>query len=87
MVIDMYSNSPAAKAGIHEASQQVRIGFRTFFVGGDVILAIGGKPVNTVPELQTEIYRYKPGDKMTVTVLRNNRKVDLPITLEEAPRQ
>jgi putative serine protease PepD len=87
MVIDMYANSPAAKAGIREASQQIRLGFRPFPVGGDVILTIQGKPVNSIPELQTEIYRYKPGDKITVTVLRSNRKLDIPVTLEEPPRQ
>ena len=87
MVIDMYPNSPAAKAGVHEASQQIRLGFRPFPVGGDVILAIQGKTVNAIPELQTEVYRYKPGDKITVTVLRNNRKLDIPVTLEEPPRQ
>src|SRR5215510_11713723 len=36
MVIDMYANSPASKAGIREASQQIRLGFRPFPVGGDV---------------------------------------------------
>src|SRR5262245_8407272 len=55
MVIDMYSNSPASKSGIREASQKVRIGFRTFYVGGEVILAIQGNNVHKVPELQTEI--------------------------------
>jgi S1-C subfamily serine protease len=87
MVVDMYPNSPAAKAGIREASQQIRLGFRPLPVGGDVILAIQGKVVNTIPEYQTEVYRYKPGEKITVTVLRNNRKLDIPVTLEEPPRQ
>jgi S1-C subfamily serine protease len=88
MVVDVYSNSPAAKAGIHESTQQLRRGYYLRLpVGGDIILAIQGKPVNTIQELQTEIYRYKPGDKVDVTVLRNNRKVNIPVTLEEAPRQ
>ena len=87
MVVDIYANSPAAKAGLHESSQQLRIGYRRLPVGGDVIMQVQGKGVNSVQELQTEIYRYKPGDRVTVTVLRNNRRVDVPLTLEEAPRQ
>jgi S1-C subfamily serine protease len=87
MVVDIYANSPAAKAGIRESTQQLRLGYRRLPVGGDVVLQIQGKPVNTVQEIQTEIYRYKPGDKVTLTLLRNNRKVEVPLTLEEAPRQ
>jgi S1-C subfamily serine protease len=87
MVVDMYSESPAAKAGLRESTQQVRIGNNRLPVGGDVILEIQGKPVNTIQEIQTEVYRYKPGDKVVLTVLRNNKKVEVPITLEEAPRQ
>jgi len=63
------------------------MGYRRLPVGGDVILQIQGKPVNTVQEIQTEIYRYKPGDRITLTLLRNNRKVEVPLTLEEAPVQ
>ena len=87
MVVGVYPNSPADKAGIHESTQQIGRGFRRLPVGGDVILEIQGKPVNTVEELQSEIARYNPGDKINLTVLRNNRKMTIPVTLEEAPRQ
>jgi S1-C subfamily serine protease len=56
-------------------------------VGGDVILAVQGKTINTIQDIQNEIAHYKIGERITVTVLRNNRKVDVPIMLEEAPRQ
>ena len=42
---------------------------------------------HAIQEFQSEIYRYKPGDRVNLMVLRNNRKIELPITLEEAPRQ
>ena len=56
-------------------------------VGGDVILEVQGKAINSVQDLNTEIDRYKVGDKITLSVLRGNRKIDVPMTLEEAPRQ
>jgi len=87
MVVDIYRNSPADKGGIHESTQQLRIGYRRLPAGGDVILEIQGKPVNTIQELQSEIARYKPGDKVQISVLRDNKKVNLPITLEETPRR
>ena len=87
MIVDVYRNSPASRAGLRGATDEVRIGRRRLPVGGDVILEFQGKAVNSVQELTSEIDRYKTGDKVTVTVLRGNRKMDVPITLEEAPRQ
>src|SRR5437016_1408462 len=87
MIVDVYRNSPAARAGLRGATDEVRIGRRRLPVGGDVILEFQGKTVNSVQELTSEIDRYKAGDKVTVTVLRSNKKTDVPITLEEAPRQ
>jgi S1-C subfamily serine protease len=88
MIQSIYPNSPADKAGMHESTQRVRVGFgREIRVGGDVILSFQGKTINTIQDLQNEIARYKIGERVTVTVLRNNKKVDVPVTLEEAPRQ
>lgn len=39
---------------------------------GDVILKIGSKEVNSVAELQEEIGKRRPGDKVTLTVRRKN---------------
>lgn len=87
MVMSIQRNSPAAEAGIRGATEQVRIGNYRVPVGGDVILAIQGKSVSSFQELATEIDRYKPGEKITVTVLRGDRRIDLPVVLQQAPRQ
>jgi len=86
MLVQVYNNSPASKAGLHGATRGVRMGFRQLPVDGDVILQIQGKPVNTVQDLLTEIDRYKPGERVIVTVLRNNKKMDVPVVLEDSPR-
>ena len=87
MIVDTYQNSPASRGGLRGATDEVRIGRRRLPVGGDVILEFQGKAINSVQELASEVDRYKAGDKVTVTVLRGNRKIDIPLTLEEAPRQ
>ena len=87
MIVDTYQNSPASRAGLRGATDEVRIGRRRWPVGGDVLLEFQGKAINSVQELATEVDRYKAGDRVTVTVLRGNRKIDVPVTLEEAPRQ
>ena len=87
MIVDTYQNSPASRAGLRGATDEVRIGRRRLPVGGDVLLELQGKAINSLQELASEVDRYKAGDRVTVTVLRGNRKIDVPVTLEEAPRQ
>ena len=87
LVVTVQPNSPAALAGIHGASQEVIVRNYRVPAGGDVILAFQGKEVNSLQDLAREIDRYKPGDKVAVTILRGNKKTDLPVVLQEAPKQ
>jgi len=87
LVVQVQANGPLAMAGVRGFKSRVRIGNYLVPVGGDVILAIKGKSVNSFIELATEVDRYKPGDRINVTVLRDNRKMDLDVTLQELPRQ
>ncbi len=48
---------------------------------GDVILAINGVRVNTVPELQEQIAMYRPNDKIEVRLRRNGRTQQITATL------
>lgn len=49
---------------------------------GDIIKMIGTKTINDVAELQEEISQFRPGDKAKITVLRNNKKIMLPVVLK-----
>jgi len=51
---------------------------------GDVILKIGTVRVNTVAELQEQISRFRPGDKVIVTAMRGNEEVIKEMTLKNA---
>jgi S1-C subfamily serine protease len=78
--------SPAANAGIIAAREGVIRNYRVP-IGGDIITALDTVEVNSSLELGTAIDRHKSGDRVTVTVLRSNQKVKIPITLQEAPHQ
>lgn len=56
----------AAEAGIEE---------------GDIILRIGTNVVKTVPELQEQISRYRPGDRVDVAVWRDKKERIIPVVL------
>ena len=51
----------------------------------DVVVAIEGEPVGYVAELQAKIAEHRPGDRITVTVYRNQRRQDVTVRLAEAP--
>ena len=47
----------------------------------DIILKVENIGVNGVPELQEQIGKYKPGDKITVIIQRNGEKKIIEVTL------
>ena len=49
---------------------------------GDVINNVNGIPVNSTIELQEQIGRYRPGNKITITVVRNDSEVKLNVELK-----
>jgi len=48
---------------------------------GDVIVAINGKEVNSSPELQEQISRYRPGDQVELEVDRYGVRKDIKVKL------
>ncbi|MDR3652784.1 MAG: Do family serine endopeptidase [Paludibacter sp.] len=49
---------------------------------GDIINNVNGIDVKTVSELQEQIGRYHPGEKITITVIRNNKEQKLDVELK-----
>lgn len=49
---------------------------------GDVITKIQDISVSSVSELQEQVSRYRPGDKINVALLRNNKEMNLGVTLK-----
>ncbi len=49
---------------------------------GDVILSIDGNVVNSVPELQEQVGRHRPGDKLNILVRRGGKKKQFTVTLQ-----
>ena len=51
----------------------------------DVIVALDGKAVGYVAELQAQIAQHRPGDRVGLTVYRDGGPIDVAIQLDEAP--
>ncbi len=77
--------SPADTADLNGSYKSATmVDGRLLPIGGDIITAVDGKTVNSVEDLQTAIQQAKPGQKVTLTVLRDNTTIEVSVTLGEA---
>lgn len=51
---------------------------------GDVLVAIDGKSVSKMSELQESLVKYRPGDVINITLMRNKKKETKKVTLRNA---
>jgi Do/DeqQ family serine protease len=66
-IIDVKSGSAAAIAGLKE---------------GDIIQSIGGANISSSAEFSERIARHRPGDKITLSYLRNGKPASASVTLK-----
>jgi membrane-associated protease RseP (regulator of RpoE activity) len=50
---------------------------------GDIVVAIDGKKVETQSDLRRELFRKKPGDTVSVEVVREGKRLTFSVTLIE----
>jgi S1-C subfamily serine protease len=77
------ANSAAAHAGLKGGTRAVMAGLQRLIIGGDVIVAIDGKPVNSSLDVNIATNHKKPGESVTLTIYRANTKMEIPVTLNE----
>ena len=88
LVGEVTADSPADAAGLQGSTKQVEIDGTQATVGGDVITAIDGHPVNSMDDLITNLGRYgKVGQESTLTILRNGEEQTVTVTLAARPQQ
>jgi S1-C subfamily serine protease len=74
LVETVEAGTPAAKAGIRGGNLEVQTAGGKVAVGGDVIVGAGGKPITSAEDLSTLIGSKKPGETISVEVLRATGK-------------
>ncbi len=78
VILRVAPGSAAAHAGLSGASVTADGGI----VSGDVIVAVEGKPVESVARLLARLDDFKVGDTVTVTVVREGKQRDVRVTLQ-----
>jgi S1-C subfamily serine protease len=72
LVETVEAGTPAAKAGIHAGNLEAQTGRGKVAVGGDIIVKVDGKPIANAEALSALIASKKPGDTISIEVLRAN---------------
>jgi putative serine protease PepD len=70
-VTEVVSGTPADEAGLQAATGTDTIGGQEIPTGGDVIVAVDGTPISSSAELQSAVDAKRPGDAISLTVVRN----------------
>lgn len=83
MIEEVTKGGPAAAAGLHGGDREVMAGMRRIVIGGDVIVAIDGQKIATTFDMNVVLNRKRPGDKVTVTIYRGGKKLEIAVTLGE----
>jgi len=78
---------PAEKAGLRAGDTPVTVDGAQVDLGGDVIRKLGGETVRDTAGLGALVSKHKPGDKVTVEVLRNGKSKSVDVTLANRPAQ
>jgi len=77
---------PAAKAGLRGANNTLSVDGRPTDVGGDVVIAIEGQPVESFDDMLVYVaLKTRPGDTITLTIVRDGAEEEITIELEPRP--
>jgi serine protease Do len=81
MISAIEPNSPAARAGLRAATRNVD----NIPVNGDVITQINGTRVDDATDLQGVVFNTKPGDTVTLTIVRGGQEQEIEVKTQIIP--
>jgi S1-C subfamily serine protease len=85
-VLIQRASGPAKSAGVRGGDTQVTLGGNDLVLGGDALTAIDGKKVKSMDDVISVVDSKKPGDKVTLELLRGKNKRTATVTLGNRPQ-
>jgi S1-C subfamily serine protease len=87
LIVQVVPGGAAEGAGLHGGNERAYLGNIPIMTGGDLIVAVDGKRVETEQDLAEIMNNHRAGDTVHVTVFRGKNKMDFNVTLGEARQQ
>jgi len=86
MVIEVVDDSPAEEAGIQGGNRERAIEGQPIRIGGDVIVGINGQKMRKIDDILNYLSAESSiGEQVTVNIIRNGTRMDVPLTLAQRP--
>ncbi len=85
LLAEVVPGGPAEKAGLKGGDGRLRFQAAEYRTGGDAILSVDGHEVIRPNDLARYTSAHTPGQKVTLTILRNGEKKDVQVTLGKRP--
>ena len=85
LVACVVNGGPAAKAGMRAGTDTAVLNGEEFPLGGDLIIKIDGKSVKNSEDVAAIVLTKKPGDSVSVTVVRDGKQRTLTAKLGTRP--
>src|SRR6185312_11011493 len=85
LLAEVVPGGPAEKAGLKGGDKEVKFQAGQYSTGGDVILEVDGQDVVQPDDLARLVAARKPGETVTMTVLRDGQKKQVEVTLGKRP--
>ncbi len=85
LIQQIEDGSPAAANGLRGATRAISFGFTRLGVGGDLIVAIDGKPIDDKDALTKAMLQKRGGETIQLTIYRDSRTQKVSIKLGSAP--
>jgi S1-C subfamily serine protease len=87
LIVEVTPDSPADKAGLRGAGDEtIEFQGQEIDTGGDVIVAVEGEKLVAENDLARLISTQRPGDEITVEILRDGDRRKVKVTLEPRPQ-
>jgi len=84
LITQVVEGSPAEEAGLRGARRVAVVGMWEVPIGGDLIVALDGRPVDSDNALRSALVRKRPGDKLVLTIYRDGGTRKVTVTLGES---
>ena len=81
LVEQVEAGSAADEAGLQGSDEPFRYQGQDITIGGDVITAIDGQSLSGIQELRYILSLMNPGRDVSLTVIRDGRTIEIPVTL------
>jgi len=85
MITDVVGDSPADKAGLKGSTGETTFQLQHVKTGGDVVIAVDGKPVFQNNDLSELVALHKPGDTVKLDIIRGGHPATVDVTLGSRP--